>query len=50
MNGVGSELSGYEIQPGQLGPGGVPAWESPAKMTPKREKKAPTDIDSGRPA
>jgi hypothetical protein len=50
MNGVVSEPCGYEIQREQLGPRGVPARESPAKMTPKHEKKTPTDIDAGHPA
>jgi hypothetical protein len=31
-----------EIQREQLGPRGIPGKESPAKMTPQREKKTPT--------
>ncbi|MET4296762.1 hypothetical protein ABIB06_003702 [Bradyrhizobium sp. LB8.2] len=34
----------------ELGPRGVPGKESPAKMTPQREKKRAKDVDPGHPA
>ncbi|WP_407114141.1 hypothetical protein [Bradyrhizobium sp. LMG 9283] len=45
---MASERSEDDIQREELGPRGVP--ESPAKMTPQREKKTPKDVDPGHPA
>jgi hypothetical protein len=45
INGVEPELSEDDIQREQLGPRGVPGKESPAKMTPQRDKKTPKDVD-----
>jgi hypothetical protein len=50
INGVEPERSEDDIQREQLGPRGVPERESPAKMTPQREKKTPKDVDPGHPA
>jgi hypothetical protein len=47
INGVEPELSEDDIQREQLGPRGVPGKESPAKMTPQRDKKTPKDVDQG---
>ncbi|WP_035972877.1 hypothetical protein [Bradyrhizobium sp. WSM3983] len=47
INGVEPERSEDDIQREQLGPRGVPGKESPAKMTPQREKK--TLKTAGRP-
>ncbi len=50
INGVEPEHSEDDIQREELGPRGVPGKESPAKMTPQREKKTPKDVDPGHPA
>ncbi|MGY4629868.1 hypothetical protein ACVWY3_007624 [Bradyrhizobium sp. USDA 4486] len=50
MNGVEPQRSEDDIQRDQLGPRGVPGKESPATMTPQREKKTPKDVDPGHPA
>ncbi len=50
MNGVEPHRSEDEVRREQLGPRGVPGKESPAKMTPQREKKTPKDVDPGHPA
>jgi hypothetical protein len=47
INGVEPKLSEDDIQREQLGPRGVPGKESPAKMTPQRDKKTPKDVDQG---
>ncbi|WP_407187683.1 hypothetical protein [Bradyrhizobium centrosematis] len=47
-NGVEPQRSEDDIQREQLGPRG--GKESPAKMTPQREKKTPKDVDPGHPA
>jgi hypothetical protein len=39
-------FSEEDIQREHLGPRGVPGKESPAKMTPQREKKQPKDVDT----
>ncbi|MEH6953086.1 hypothetical protein V4R08_17895 (plasmid) [Nitrobacter sp. NHB1] len=44
INGREAELSEEDMQREQLGPRGVPGKESPAKMTPQREKKAPKEL------
>ena len=49
-NGRETEKSEDDIQREQLGPRGVPGKESPAKMTPQREKKTPRDVDPGHTA
>jgi len=50
INGVEPDRSEDDIQREQLGPRGVPGRESPAKMTPQREKKTPKDVGPGHPA
>jgi hypothetical protein len=50
MNGVEPERSEDDIQRDELGPRGVLGKESPAKMTPQREKKTPKDVDPGHTA
>lgn len=50
INGVEPERSEDDTQREQLGPLGVPGQESPAKMTPQREKKTPKHVDPGHPA
>jgi hypothetical protein len=50
MNGVEPDRSEDDIQREELGPPGVPDRQSPAKMTPQREKKTPKDVDPGHPA
>ena len=50
MNGVESLRSEDDIQREELGPRGVPGKESPAKMTPQREKKTPKHVDPGHTA
>ena len=50
MNAVEPKRSEDDIQREELGPRGVPAKESPARMTPQREKKTPKDVDPGHPA
>lgn len=50
INGREPEKSEDDIQREQLGPRGVPGKESPAKMTPQREKKTPKDVDPGHTA
>ena len=49
-NGVGPSRSEDDIQRDQLGPRGVPGAPDPAKMTPQREKKTPTQVDHGHTA
>lgn len=46
-NGVEPPFSEDDIQRQQLGPRGVPGQPDPAKMTPQRAKKTPTDPDRG---
>jgi hypothetical protein len=50
INGREPALSEDDIQREKLGPRGVPNKESPAKMTPPREKKTPREVDPGHPA
>jgi hypothetical protein len=50
INGREPDKSEDDIQRGKLGPRGVPGNESPAKMTPQREKKTPHDVDPGHTA
>lgn len=50
INGVEPERSEDDIQREQLGPRGVSGKESPAKMTPQREKKTPKNVDPGHTA
>jgi hypothetical protein len=50
INGREPELSEDDIQREQLGPRGVPGKESPAKMTPQRDKKTPGNVDPGHTA
>jgi hypothetical protein len=50
INGREPELSEDDIQREELGPRGVPGKESPARMTPQREKKMPNDVDPGHTA
>ena len=50
INGREPDFSEEDIQREQLGPRGVPGKESPAKMTPQREKKTPKDVDPGHAA
>ncbi len=47
VNGREPEKSEDDMQREILGPRGVPGKESPAKMTPQREKKTPKDVDPG---
>lgn len=49
-NAVELQCSEDDIQRDQLGPRGVPGKESPARMTPQREKKTPKDVHPGHPA
>ena len=44
------DKSEEDMQRKKLGPRGVPGKESPAKMTPQREKKTPKDVDPGHTA
>lgn len=39
-----------DIQRAQFGPRGVPGQDDPAKMTPQRKKKTPSDVDPGHTA
>jgi hypothetical protein len=48
--GAEPQRSEDDIQRDQLGPRGVPGTDSPARMTPQREKKTPKDVDPGHPA
>ena len=50
INGVEPGRSEDDIQREEIGPRGVPGKESPAKMTPQREKKTPKDVDPGHTA
>ncbi|WP_194408509.1 hypothetical protein [Bradyrhizobium sp. CCBAU 53351] len=50
IDGVEPEQSEDDIQREELGPRGVPRKESPARMTPQREKKTPKDVDPGHSA
>ena len=50
INGREPEKSEEDIQREQLGPRGVPGKESPARMTPQREKKTPKDFHPGHTA
>jgi hypothetical protein len=50
INGREPEFSEEDLQRKELGPRGVPGKESPAKMTPQREKKQPKDVDPGHTA
>ena len=45
--GIEPEYSEDDIQRAQFGPRGVPGAPDPARMTPQRDKKAPTHIDQG---
>lgn len=47
INGREPNFSEDDMQSEKLGPRGVPGKESPAKMTPQREKKTPNDVDQG---
>jgi hypothetical protein len=47
INGREPDFSEDDLQREELGPRGVPGKESPAKMTPQREKKTPKDVDQG---
>ena len=49
INGREPEKSEDDIQREKLGPRGVPGKESPAKMTPQREKKRPKMSTPGLP-
>ena len=50
INGREPDFSEEDLQREQLGPRGVPGKESPAKMTPQREKKTPKHVDPGQTA
>jgi len=50
IDGPEATFSKEDIQREQLGPGGVPGSEDPAKMTPQRQKKMPKNVDPGHPA
>jgi hypothetical protein len=50
INGREPVFSEEDLQREELGPRGVPGKESPAKMTPQREKKQPKDVDPGHTA
>ena len=50
INGREPDVSEDDAQREQLGPRGVPGRESPAKMTPQREKNTPPDVDQGHTA
>ena len=50
INGREPTFSEEDLQREELGPRGVPGKESPAKMTPQREKKTPEDVDPGHTA
>jgi hypothetical protein len=50
INGREPDFSEDDLQREQLGPRGVPGKESPAKMTPQREKKTPKNVDPGHTA
>jgi hypothetical protein len=50
INGREPNFSEEDIQREQLGPRGVPGKEDPAKMTPRREKKQPKNVDPGHTA
>lgn len=50
INGREPDFSEEDLQREQLGPRGVPGKESPAKMTPQREKKTPKNVDPGHTA
>jgi hypothetical protein len=50
LSGRGPEFSEEDLERNELGPRGVPAKESPTKMTPQREKKTPKDVDPGHTA
>jgi hypothetical protein len=45
--GIEPEFSEDDIQRAQFGPRGVPGASDPARMTPQRAKKTPTNIDQG---
>jgi len=47
INGREPEQSEDDIKREQLGPRGVPSKTSPAKMTPRPEKKTPKNVDPG---
>jgi hypothetical protein len=50
INGREPDRSEEDIQREKLGPRGVPGKESPAKMTPQREKKTSKEVDPGHTA
>ena len=50
INGREPDFSEEDLQREQLGPRGVPGKESPAKMTPQRERKTPKHVDPGHTA
>lgn len=50
INGREPEFSEEDVQREELGPRGVPGRESPAKMTPQRQKKTPKEVDPGHTA
>jgi len=47
INGREPEFSEEDKQRHKLGPRGVPGKDDPARMTPQREKKTPTNPDPG---
>jgi hypothetical protein len=47
IDGPEATFSEEDIQREQLGPGGVPRAEDPAKMTPQRRKKMPRSRPPG---
>jgi hypothetical protein len=50
INGREPDKSEDDMQREKLGPRGVPGKESPARMTPQREKKTPKEVDPGHTA
>jgi len=50
INGRDPGFTEEDLQREELGPRGVQGKESPAKMTPQREKKTPKNVDPGHTA
>jgi hypothetical protein len=50
INGREPDFSEEDMQREQLGPRGVRGKDSPAKMTPQRDKKTPKEVDPGHTA
>jgi hypothetical protein len=46
-NGVEPPFSEEDIQREQFGPRGIPGAPDPAKMTPRREKRTPKNVEPG---